>query len=125
MFGLTKQSNLCIDGARWRTQHLPLIMRLYPFALARSSDDVWAMCYDASSPRLSLTEGEPLLQADGTSLRKIAGPTGLLPQAGGSLGMSANADFRFAAEGSDLPSALEVTFQKQTAHFKLQSKAPA
>lgn len=65
VFGLTKQSNLCIEGGRWRTQHLPLIMRLYPFAMARSSDELWAMCYDASSQRLSLVEGEPLFEADG------------------------------------------------------------
>jgi hypothetical protein len=66
-----------------------------------------------------------LLRADGTLLRQIAGATGLLPQAGGSLGMSANADFRFAAEGNDLPTALDVAFQGQTVHFTLQPKAPA
>jgi len=65
VFGVAKQSNLCIDGGRWRTQHIPVVMRLYPFALARSSGDVWAVCHDASSPRLSLTEGEPLFEADG------------------------------------------------------------
>jgi hypothetical protein len=66
VFGLVKQDNLCIDRGAWRTQHLPVIMRLYPFALARSSDTQWTMCYDASSPRFSLTDGEPLFEGDGT-----------------------------------------------------------
>jgi hypothetical protein len=65
VFGLTKQSNLCIDEGRWRTRHVPLLMQAYPFALARAQDDMWTLCYDASSPRFSLTDGEPLFAADG------------------------------------------------------------
>jgi hypothetical protein len=66
VFGLTKQSNLCIDGGRWRTRHIPVLLQIYPFAAARSAVDAWTLCYDASSPRFSLTEGEPLFNADGT-----------------------------------------------------------
>lgn len=66
VFGLTKQSNLCIDGGRWRTRHVPLMLQAYPFALARTGDSQWTMCYDASSPRFSLTDGEPLFAPDGT-----------------------------------------------------------
>jgi hypothetical protein len=63
-FGLAKQSNLCIERGAWRTQHLPVLMRVYPFAMARSGDQ-WVVCYDASSPRFSLTEGQPLFAPDG------------------------------------------------------------
>ena len=66
VFGLTKQSNLCIDGGRWRTRHIPVLLQIYPFAAARAAVDAWTLCYDASSPRFSLTEGEPLFNADGT-----------------------------------------------------------
>jgi len=66
VFGLAKQSNLCIDGGLWRTRHIPLVMQAYPFALARTDDSQWTMCYDASSPRFSLIEGEPLFDAEGT-----------------------------------------------------------
>jgi len=66
VFGLTARSNLCIDGGRWRTRHVPMMLRAYPFATARSGEDTWVMCYDASSPRFSLTAGEPLFAADGT-----------------------------------------------------------
>src|SRR5262245_245506 len=65
VFGLTKQSNLCLEGGRWRTQYQPAILRMYPFAMARADGDQWVLCYDASSPRFSLTEGEPLFEPDG------------------------------------------------------------
>ncbi|HSB22291.1 MAG TPA: SapC family protein [Burkholderiaceae bacterium] len=66
VFGLTKQGNLCIDGGRWRTRHIPVLMQIYPFAAVRSAVDAWTLCYDASSPRFSLTSGEPLFNVDGT-----------------------------------------------------------
>jgi len=65
VFGLTKQSNLCVDGGRWRTRYIPVVLQAYPFALARTGVDQWTMCYDASSPRFSLTDGEPLFGPDG------------------------------------------------------------
>ncbi len=66
VFGLLKGQNLCIDNGRWRTAHVPFVMRLYPFALARSGDAQYAMCHDADSTRFSVTEGEALFEADGT-----------------------------------------------------------
>src|SRR5262245_56370664 len=65
VFGLAKQTNLCIDRGRWRTLYQPVVLRLYPFALGRPSSEQWVMCYDASSPRFSLTDGEPLFEPDG------------------------------------------------------------
>jgi hypothetical protein len=44
---------------------LPVVLRMYPFALARAGDVQYAVCHDASCARLSLTEGEPLFEADG------------------------------------------------------------
>jgi len=64
VFGLARQSNLCIERGSWRTQHQPVIMRVNPFAMAHSGDQ-WVMCYDASSPRFSLTDGAPLFEPDG------------------------------------------------------------
>jgi len=65
VFGLTRQDNLCIDRGTWRTQYLPVVLRVYPFAMARTGDDMWAVCYDASSQRFSLADGEALFGADG------------------------------------------------------------
>ncbi|HET7525741.1 MAG TPA: SapC family protein, partial [Burkholderiaceae bacterium] len=65
VFGLTKQSNLCFERNRWRMQYVPAIIRMYPFAMARAGTDQWVLCYDASSPRFSLTDGEPLFEPDG------------------------------------------------------------
>ena len=66
VFGLVRGQNLCLEKDAWRTGYLPVVLRLYPFALARSGDVQYAVCHDANSTRFSLTEGEPLFNADGT-----------------------------------------------------------
>ncbi len=66
VFGLVKGENLCIESESWRTGYLPVALRMYPFALARSDDMQYTMCHDANSTRFSVTEGEPLFEADGT-----------------------------------------------------------
>ena len=65
VFGLAKGHNLCIHAGAWRTAYMPVMLRMYPFALARAGDVQYAVCHDASCTRLSLTEGEPLFEADG------------------------------------------------------------
>lgn len=65
VFGLAKGQNLCIEGGAWRSAYVPVVMRMYPFALARSGDVQYAVCHDADSTRLSPTEGEALFEADG------------------------------------------------------------
>jgi hypothetical protein len=65
VFGLVKGQNLCIDGGAWRTAYLPVVLRIYPFALARAGDVQYAVCHDADCTRFSLTEGEPLFEPDG------------------------------------------------------------
>src|SRR5688572_20280445 len=65
VFGLVKGQNLCLDGGAWRTAYMPVALRMYPFALARSSDVQYALCHDANSTRLSVTEGEALFDAAG------------------------------------------------------------
>ncbi|HET9207570.1 MAG TPA: SapC family protein [Burkholderiaceae bacterium] len=66
VFGLGKGQNLCLEGGAWRTAYLPVMMRMYPFALARSGDVQYAICRDGNSARLSFDDGEPLFEADGT-----------------------------------------------------------
>jgi hypothetical protein len=65
VFGLIKGQNLCLEGGAWRTDYMPVAMRMYPFALARSGDVQYAVCHDANSMRLSVTEGEALFDAEG------------------------------------------------------------
>jgi hypothetical protein len=65
VFGLAKGENLCVEGRSWRTAYVPVMLRLYPFALARSSDEQFAVCHDPSNGRFSVTEGEALFDADG------------------------------------------------------------
>jgi hypothetical protein len=65
VFGLIKGQNLCLEHDAWRTSYLPVVMRMYPFVLARSGDVQYAVCHDANTSRLSVTEGEALFEADG------------------------------------------------------------
>lgn len=66
VFGVTPNQNLCIDASGWRTRYVPVLLRMYPFALARAGDSEVVLCYDASWPGFTLTEGESLFEADGT-----------------------------------------------------------
>ncbi len=53
------------DGT-WRAHYLPLMLRVYPFALAGSrSSESPRVCIDLASPHLSEMEGVPLFLADG------------------------------------------------------------
>lgn len=65
VFGLARGENLCIADGAWRTRYVPLALRSYPFALARASEEQFALCYDSAAPWFSVTEGEPLFAADG------------------------------------------------------------
>jgi hypothetical protein len=65
VFGLAKGQNLCIEGGVWRVPYVPVMLRLYPFALARASDDQFTVCHDGRSERFSVTEGEALFDVDG------------------------------------------------------------
>ena len=65
VLGLTKEHNLFIDGAGWRGQYIPAVLRAYPFAIGRIDDGQFAICFDASCPALSGTEGEAMFNAQG------------------------------------------------------------
>jgi hypothetical protein len=68
-------------------------------------------------PRLTAGDVDAKLTAlDGRSLPLVSRDRGALVEAGGSLGMSANADFRFASSGHQ-PSRLTVTYQGTAAGF--------
>lgn len=65
VFGLKPGQNLYLEPSGWRTAYLPAMMRVYPFAMARAGKEELVMCYDASWSGFSLSEGEPLFDADG------------------------------------------------------------
>lgn len=68
VFGLKPKQNLCINADGWRTRYVPVLLRMYPFAVARtgaSGGSAVALCYDASWHGFGLTEGESLFEADG------------------------------------------------------------
>lgn len=65
VFGLTPQENLYLQPDGWRTPYLPLLLRTYPFAMARAGGDSLVLCYDASWGGFSVTDGERLFDDAG------------------------------------------------------------
>jgi hypothetical protein len=65
VLGLVKEQNLFVEGTRWRGHYLPAVLRSYPFAIGRIDTEKFAICFDASCPALSGTEGEPMFTAQG------------------------------------------------------------
>ena len=68
LLGLDPQVNLFVDheGA-WKAPYIPAIIRRYPFALARTTnDDQFTICIDEASNALNEEEGQPLFNDDGT-----------------------------------------------------------
>jgi hypothetical protein len=65
VFGLAQGENLFLDGERWRADYIPAQLRAYPFAMARTDNQQYAVCIDRSWQGLSETEGTPLFEADG------------------------------------------------------------
>lgn len=66
VLGLAANQNLYLEQGGWRTPYLPVLLRLYPFAVARAGADSLVLCYDASWPGFSVTDGDPLFEVDGT-----------------------------------------------------------
>ena len=65
VFGLQAGDNLCIDGEAWRTRYVPAALRLYPFAMARISNDQMVVAIDESWPGFQAERGELLLDEQG------------------------------------------------------------
>lgn len=65
VLGLSKENNLFIEGSAWRGQYIPAVLRAYPFAIGRIDEGKFAICFDASCPSLSGTEGESMFNAQG------------------------------------------------------------
>ncbi|CAG1771925.1 hypothetical protein BAC3_02193 [uncultured bacterium] len=68
LMGLETGENLFIRDGRWDASYIPAIIRRYPFALAKTSEqgDNYTVCLDNSSELINETEGEPLFNNDGT-----------------------------------------------------------
>lgn len=66
VFGMTAGENLYLDGTRWRATHLPAVMALYPFCVARLDDNRYAVCLDEAATRSGEgATGERLFGDDG------------------------------------------------------------
>jgi len=79
LLGLREGENVYVDtDGSWLASYVPAVIRAYPFALARAAGEGeaerFAVCIDAASDLVSLTEGARLFDAQGA-------PTEALEQA--------------------------------------------
>ncbi len=73
LMGLETGENLFVRDGRWEASYIPAIIRRYPFALAKNSeeDDNYTVCLDNSSELINETEGEPLFDNEGNPSEMI------------------------------------------------------
>lgn len=80
LLGLRDGENVFVDtDGTWLASYIPAVLRAYPFALVRAQSadagaEQFAVCIDAASDLVSLTEGTPLFDRTGA-------PTDALEQA--------------------------------------------
>lgn len=73
LLGLDAGENLFVDEkGKWDANYIPAIIRRYPFALTKASDeDRYIVCIDEASDLLSDTEGAALFDEDGKPTQVI------------------------------------------------------
>ena len=72
VLGLTQNENLYVTGELWRAQYVPVILRMYPFCIARIDEERFAICVDMAFAGANQTDGEPVFNADGTPTPMLA-----------------------------------------------------
>lgn len=66
VMGLTAGENLFVEGKAWRGRYDPMLLRCYPFAVARVDADRYAVCLDADWPGVQAGgQGERLFDEAG------------------------------------------------------------
>ena len=72
VFGLMANQNLFLDGARWRANYMPAVLRAYPFCIGRIDDQRFAVCVDTAYAGADADDGVALFNDDGTQAPLLA-----------------------------------------------------
>lgn len=73
VLGLTDKSNLYADGARWRADYMPALLRAYPFGIARQDETRVLVVIDQAYTGWSQSQGQPLFDAAGQPSEMLGG----------------------------------------------------
>jgi SapC len=65
VLGLSQNQNLFLDGATWRAQYMPAVLRSYPFCIGRVAEQRFAVCVDLAYAGVGDPAGTPVFEADG------------------------------------------------------------
>jgi hypothetical protein len=65
LLGLAQNQNLFLDGARWRAQYMPSVLRHYPFCIGRLDEKRFVICVDMACADAGQCTGAAVFEADG------------------------------------------------------------
>lgn len=65
LFGFREKQNLFLDGDRWDSTYVPLMVERQPFLIGMDQNNQTMVHIDLDHPRVSRTEGEPLFKEFG------------------------------------------------------------
>ena len=65
VLGLNPNQNLYVDGAAWRAQYMPAVLRAYPFCIGRVGDQRFAVCVDLAYAGVGDPAGTQVFEPDG------------------------------------------------------------
>jgi hypothetical protein len=72
LLGLDRDENLFLDGDRWTSRHIPLIVQRGPFLIGLNADgSAPVIQIDLADPRVGISEGEPLFLPHGGQARAL------------------------------------------------------
>lgn len=72
LLGLQDGENLFVKDGQWASSYIPAIIRRYPFALAKmSEEDRYTICIDEQSTLVNEDEGQPLFDQNGEATKVI------------------------------------------------------
>lgn len=72
LLGLDRDENLFLDGARWTSRHIPLILQRGPFLIGLNADGgAPVIQIDLDDPRVNAADGEPLFLPQGGQSRML------------------------------------------------------
>jgi hypothetical protein len=72
LLGLDRDENLFLDGNRWTSRHIPLILQRGPFLIGLSAEGgAPVIQIDLDDPRVDAAEGEPLFLPQGGQSRML------------------------------------------------------
>lgn len=114
LLGLDRDENLFLEGDRWASRHIPLILQRGPFLIGLTEDGAGAVIQiDFDDPRVGAEDGEPLFLPHGGQTRYLDHVGRILAAIHVGMGEAAAMYAAFDALGLIQPVALELMLDEE------------